>query len=460
MSASALRRLVSPLVVACLLTSGRAPAQSWREPHLAAFDEAWQTIQDTFYDPSFGGIDWKSVREELRPRAVAAKTPDDLRAVIREMLARLKRSHFALLSVGANDDTLPGPVRVPVEIRVLGTDVVITRVTAPAGSSAGLRPGHVVLEIDGRSIVDVAAGATGLSNRARGVEIWRRVHRLLYGAQGSQASLRVRDADRRERTIKVARGGGTGEIVTLGNLPPLEVQFSATERRTASGKQVGVIGFSIWMPLISERFADAIDRYRGARGIVIDLRGNPGGLALMMTGIAGHFFPDQALLGVMQTRQAPRLEFKANPQKSTAAGQSVTPFAGPVAILVDELTASASETFAAGMQSLGRARVFGTQTMGQALPASTRRLPSGDILMHAVGDFVTSTGRSVEGDGVIPDTPVALTASALAAGRDPALEAALAWIDSLLPRPDLVAMLQTPARHALPSAFWVASGPE
>jgi hypothetical protein len=155
----------------------------------------------------------------------------------------------------------------------------------------------------------------------------------------------------------------------------------------------------------------------------------------------------------MQTRQA-QLAFRANPQLSTPDGRRVSPYSGPLAILVDELTASASETFAGGMQSLGRARVFGAQTMGQALPASTRRLSNGDVLMHAVGDFVTSTGRSVEGEGVLPDEPVSIGREALAAGRDPVLEAALAWIDTRhLPRRPLVAMLQTPASHALPSAF-------
>jgi C-terminal processing protease CtpA/Prc len=94
------------------------------------------------------------------------------------------------------------------------------------------------------------------------------------------------------------------------------------------------------------------------------------------------------------------------------------------------------------------------QTMGQALPASTRRLSNGDVLMHVVGDFVTSTGKSIEGDGVIPDEAVALGRPELSAGRDPVLEAALSWIDrSPLPRRALVAMLQSPASHALPSAF-------
>ena len=95
-------------------------------------------------------------------------------------------------------------------------------------------------------------------------------------------------------------------------------------------------------------------------------------------------------------------------------------------ILVDELTASASECFAGALQSLGRARIFGRQTMGQALPASTKQLPNGDVLLHVVGDFVTSNGKSLEGDGVIPDELVPLDRVALAAGRDPAEVRALA----------------------------------
>ena len=98
--------------------------------------------------------------------------------------------------------------------------------------------------------------------------------------------------------------------------------------------------------------------------------------------------------------------------------ERVEPFAGPVAILVDGMTGSASECFAGGMQSLGRARVFGQTSMGQALPALFDRLPNGDVLIHAWGDFVTGTGVRIEGRGVVPDEPVALIARRLLAGRD------------------------------------------
>ena len=93
------------------------------------------------------------------------------------------------------------------------------------------------------------------------------------------------------------------------------------------------------------------------------------------------------------------------------------------------MTGSASECFSGGLQSLGRARVFGETSMGQALPALFDKLPNGDVLIHAWGDFVTGTGVRIEGQGVVPDQPVALTRAKLLAGQDAALDEALAWID-------------------------------
>ena len=98
------------------------------------------------------------------------------------------------------------------------------------------------------------------------------------------------------------------------------------------------------------------------------------------------------------------------------------------------MTGSASECFAGGMQSIGRARVFGQTSMGQALPAFFDKLPNGDVLIHAYGDFVTADGTRLEGRGVIPDEPVALRARRPASpGRDATLDAALAWIDRSAP---------------------------
>ena len=112
-----------------------------------------------------------------------------------------------------------------------------------------------------------------------------------------------------------------------------------------------------------------------------------------------------------------------------SSGKRVQPFAGPVAILVDEITASASEVFTGGLQEHGRVRVFGRTTAGQALPAVYTKLPNGDALYHPVADFLGANNTRFEGRGVVPNEPIELNRAALLAGRDPAMERALQWID-------------------------------
>jgi carboxyl-terminal processing protease len=129
----------------------------------------------------------------------------------------------------------------------------------------------------------------------------------------------------------------------------------------------------------------------------------------------------------MRTRES-ELKLVANPRTVAAGGSLVRPYAGKLAIVVDESSYSASEIFAAGMQSIGRARIFGSRSPGGALPAMLRQLPNGDVLEYAIGDFVTATGEHIEGRGVIPDVEAPLTRAAARAGDDPPIAAAIAWI--------------------------------
>ena len=427
------RRVFLAAVVAGLCAAsparGRADAsQDWRVTSMAAFDLVWQTVMDTYYDPTFGGVDWVGARADLRPKAEAAASPDAVRQVIRDLLARLGRSHFQLISASPAD-ALAGEAVVPMEIRALDGAIVVTRVDA-AATQAGVRDGDVLLGVD-QHASSAWWDAAITDPRGAALEAWRRASRTLHGTPRSSAALRLAAPGAAERLVAVTRTLEAGDIVTLGNLPPMHVRVDAREVTSAAGRRVGVIGFNVWMTSIDGPVAQAVDRFRGAQGLVLDLRGNPGGLADMIRGISGHVIDEPALLGRMRMRAVARpLEFRANPRRATDDGRAVTPFSGPVAILVDELTASASECFTGALQSLGRARVFGRQTMGQALPAATRALPTGDVLMHAVGDFVTSTGRSLEGGGVQPDEVVPLTRSDLAAGMDRTMQAALRWIDT------------------------------
>ena len=414
-------RWVLALVSCAAVVTSTPAAQSSGSPadaQLRLFDEVWSTVNDNFYDPAFGGVNWAAVRDELRPKAGAAASMDGARAIVREMLARLGKSHMALLSGATTADAefvFRGEAKPRIDVRVLESVVIVTRGTKeiPGGS--------VIERIDDRDVRPRQGESALLS--------YRRAEAALHGADGSTAAIEFRPYDGVPARAKLLRSIPSGARVQFSNLPPMRVQVDTAEVRTPSGRSVGLIGFNIWMAAINDPVTAAVDRFRRSQGLIIDLRGNPGGLAAMINNLAGHLINDDVLLGTMHTRPVPELKFKVNPRRSTNDGRSVTPFSGPVAVIVDELTASASECFAGALQDLGRVRVFGRTSMGAALPAMTKRLSDGDVLEYVVGDFVTSKGRSLEGGGVVPDEIQKLSMAALAVGRDEPVQAALAWID-------------------------------
>ena len=396
------------------------------------FDAAWKIIRDSHFDPKMNGVDWQAVRSELSPRAARARTDSELRDVIKDMLGRLGLSHFALIPSGRGDPASPAvdlggdP---GFDVRLAGQEFIVTNVDPSGGAAAaGVKPGWRLLAIDAMPMAELLSRLPdSMPDRLRQVEAWRFVETRARGPRGSRTALMFDDGAR-DIAVAVERRAESGQPATVGTLPTMYVRVEATDQRTPRGAKVGVIAFNVWMPAVDALFQQAIERFRSADAIVIDLRGNPGGLAAMIMGISGHFLPERQPLGTMKTRES-ELKFVANPRLVNAAGERVTPFAGPVAVLVDGMTGSASECFAGGLQSLRRVRVFGQTSMGQALPAFFDRLPNGDVLIHATGDFVTADGTRLEGRGVVPDEIVPIDRKALLAGRDPALAAALDWVD-------------------------------
>ncbi|HEX5474236.1 MAG TPA: S41 family peptidase [Vicinamibacterales bacterium] len=468
-----MRRRAAALLVAGVL--GLPLAMQAQAPRaLETFDAVWTKVRDTHFDPGFDEQAWDRVRAELRPRAAAAKTPGELRDVLRDMLGRLGLSHFAIIpsSPDAPGDNADFSGEPGFDVRLIGHDLVVSRVEPDGGAAAaGVRPGWKIERIDGTtaaSLLDAITAAT--PERIARLAAWRAAVTRLRGPSGTSVTVTFSEADGATLTRTITRHGEPGQAVTVGNLPTFHVRVEATPLTTPAGAPVGLIRFNVWMAAVDAPFARAIDRFRASDGIIIDLRGNPGGLAAMIMGIAGHFLDQRVALGVMKTREG-ELRFTANPRLVDADGARVEPFKGPVAILVDGLTGSASECFAGGMQAIGRARVFGRTSMGQALPALFDQLPNGDVFIHAWGDFETADGTRLEGRGVIPDEPAPLTRADLAAGRDAAEAAALAWIDRARKsqgEPQLPALrlrlagpsgrLGSPAHAAFPAIIRTISG--
>lgn len=429
-----LRRIAAAVA---LLMLGVRVASAQTPPANETFDAAWTIIRDTHFDKTMNGLDWEAVRRELTPRATSATSPAELRAVLRDMLGRLGLSHFALIpsggetsagSIGASSaDTSGDP---GFEVRMIGRDLIVTNVDGDA--AALVRSGWRITRIGSTAVADllrtIPEGPDGSVGRLQNVEAWRLAQMRLRGPAGSKIDVTFENSDGAPVQVSISRRPEQGSPVTVGNLPTMYVRVESRKKLTPAGRTAGVIAFNVWMAAVDAEFQRAMDELRSADGIVIDLRGNPGGLAAMLIGISGHFVSERKSLGVMKTRDS-EFNFFVNPRLVSATGERVETFAGPVAILIDSMSGSASECFTGGMQAIGRARVFGQPSMGQALPALFDRLPNGDVLIHAYGDFVTADGTRLEGRGVIPDEMVPLERNDLLAGRDRPMEAALAWID-------------------------------
>jgi carboxyl-terminal processing protease len=343
------------------------------------------------------------------------------------------QSHFAILTAPVASAIAGNTVRpddvgtLGFDVRLLGQRLVVTRVD-PQGPAfkAGVRAGWTLTRVGGRAVDSALASLGDAPANVRGFRAWALGTALLRGQAGVDADLGFLDAANNPLSRVLVRAPERGQPVKLGHLPTL---FARLEDRRVErgGRAIGIIEFNVWMTPVSRQFDEAMDRLRDAAGIVIDLRGNPGGVLTMIMGLSGHFVTGSLNLGTITTRDT-SLKLVANPRLVDTSGRPVTPFAGPVAILVDDGSYSASEIFSGGMQAIGRARVFGMRTAGGALPAVLERLPGGDVLQYAIGDFVTVTGQRIEGRGVVPDQVVEPGREDLLAGRDPILEAALDWI--------------------------------
>lgn len=430
--------------LACSSTSPRSapvvpePAYD-RELGLASFDSAWSRISATYYDTTFRGLDWKALRDSLRPQAKSANSMKELRGVVRSIFTRLGESHFVLVpgevasSLRDDEDTnsVAQPGYAGIELRVSKDQLLITRIErGSAAEEAGLKAGWQLVrlgDVDANALVKSALMSDDARvRRAAEVQASMRAEAAGFGALGEEVTVVARDESGKTRELHLKLGAWDGEIVRYGPLPPQYFTFDS-QRFTDSEGCTGVVRFSDWMPPLLPRLERAMEELRACRGIVLDLRGNSGGVAAMVMGVSGFFLDKPDTLGIMTTRVG-TLRYIANPRFSNRKGESVTPYSGALAILLDQVSASTTEIFAKAMHDLGRARLFGDTTAGQALPATMTKLPNADLLVHVIADFHSPSGARVEAHGVVPDSVIPVRPADLLARVDAPLAAALSWV--------------------------------
>ncbi|HEV7806453.1 MAG TPA: S41 family peptidase, partial [Solirubrobacteraceae bacterium] len=230
---------------------------------------------------------------------------------------------------------------------------------------AGLRVGDVITQAKGRSLAGLAETAATA---------------LIKGREGTKVTLRVRRG-RRSLVRRVLRA-------------TISIPAVTSKIVNAGGKRAAYIALSTFGPRNAhEAMAAAIrrQRRRGAKGIVLDLRGNGGGLVSEAQLIASMFLPD-----------GPIVTTRGRSVKTETLYASGPALAGklPTVVLVDGGTASAAEIVAGALQDRKRATIVGVKTFGKGVFQQIMPLDNGGALDITVGQYFLPSGRNLGGAGV------------------------------------------------------------
>jgi carboxyl-terminal processing protease len=381
-----------------------AQSQPNNQTWLASFDHVWQTIYDKYWDPEINGVNWQAARAELRPKVADAQSSAEARQIMEQLLARLGHSHVGIIPASAYSDleSSTGNGDSGLKIEIIAGDAIIAN-----GSHAG----WALREINGRRVRDRISRAKS--------ELYAQlaVRNNLRGEPGETLELLLEDEAGKVASNTLTLTKPAGRLVRFGNLPALHLDL----RYQQLAPDCGYVRISSFFDpeAIEDLLRKATTECRNCRGIILDLRGNPGGLGALAASVAGWFLDKSLSLGTCVFRQA-QLKLIANPRAE--------PFLGKLAVLIDSQSMSTSEFLASGLKDLGRARIFGKPTPGAALPSSIEKLPTGDGFQYTTADYTSASGKHLEGFGVEPDVRIEPTREQLRNGIDATRAAALQWI--------------------------------
>jgi carboxyl-terminal processing protease len=276
-------------------------------------------------------------------------------------------------------------------------DGELTVVSPIAGGPAerqGVRSGDKILEIDGEPTSGMSLMEAVLKVRG---EIGTTVI-LLILHQSENAPV----------TIEIVREEITIDSVYLDMLPDDIAHIQVTQFANGTSDELIVA------------LSDAIQS--GAVGIILDLRGNPGGYLDVTVDVASEFLDGGIVL--YEADEA------GNIFKEWTASSGGLAIDLPIVVLVDGGSASGSEVLAGALQDRGRATLIGTVTFGKGSVNVVRELSDGSALVVTTARWLTPDYHQIEGVGLTPDIEVNITIDDIASGRDPQLETAILHLDT------------------------------
>jgi carboxyl-terminal processing protease len=321
--------------------------------------EAWQLLQQDYVD-----------RSKLDPEAFAEQA-------IRGMLRVLEDPQTSYVSPevlkGSFGDVFTGDfegIGAHVQMNAAGKVIIVSPIEGSPADKAGLRPGDIVLEVDGESI--------------EGLSLLEAVSKI-RGPRGTTVLLLVKH---------------------LGALDPVEIAvqrgvipLTSVMLRSKPGAEFAHIRITNFYPNTADAFRETYTEAikDGAKGLILDVRNNPGGLLKATVELASQFLED-GLVVYVEDGEGNRGEWKVS---EGGVAKDI-----PMVVLANEGSASSSEILVGALQDHNRAKVIGTTTFGKGSVNILRPLSNEGGLYITIAHWYTPLGRLIQDEGLPPDIEV------------------------------------------------------
>jgi len=409
-------RLAAALSIFALPVAAQEITRLERSRAFTMLNDARNDIAKNYFDSTYGGVDLKAVFDSARAHIERAQRLEQTLGAIAQATLELNDSHTAFIP-----PLLTYSAEYGWEMRFVGDTCRILRVVPGSDAEAkGMRVGDALLAVGGipltrRNLWQLRYAINQLQPR-NGLVV------SLQSPQGAPREFYIgAKVKERRRLLDLVNSFDFMELIREGekaweNQAP---RYTEVGERVVVSRPHSFYGYTSWID-------DVMDRARDRGALILDLRGNLGGSVNTLLRLIGKFY-DKDLVVLTRVGRDKRTEV-------VAKGAGKDRYQGPVVVLVDAESASASEIFARTMQLTGRGKVIGDRTAGAVRESMGYRHTIGTEIVVAYGmsitvaDVVMPDGGKLENVGVTPDELVLPTGEDIAAGNDPALARALTML--------------------------------